>query len=207
MPAAQTDHGTPEARTGRVRRIGPAGTAARVGLGGFFLGSVLAGELAHRREPAAWVLALVVFPALLLAIQWLRARRFPARLRATGPVGHAVNAAVFAALYATPWYAPPLGFTSNAVLIFYGASMLLAALRGYPGCEVLAVSNWLLRRDNQVGCVIFSPLDCLERGLAGSTSSPAAACCCRPWGRRSAAITGDRPARPILSAAAPQQYH
>jgi hypothetical protein len=67
----------------------------------------------------------------------------------------------------TPWYAPPLGFTNDAVLIFYGASMLLAALRGYPGCEVLAVSNWLLRRDDQVGCVIFPPLDCLERRLTG----------------------------------------
>jgi len=55
----------------------------------------------------------------------------PAGRRATGPAGHAVNAAVFAALYATPWYAPPLGFTSDAALIFYGASMLLAAARGY----------------------------------------------------------------------------
>jgi hypothetical protein len=36
--------------------------------------------------------------------------------------------------------------TSDAALIFYGASMLLAALRGYAGCEVLAVSNWRLRR-------------------------------------------------------------
>jgi len=27
------------------------------------------------------------------------------------------------------------------------------ALRGYAGCEVLAVSNWLLRRDDQVGVV------------------------------------------------------
>jgi len=165
MPTVQTDHRTPEARTGRIRQIGPVGTVARVALGGFFLGSVLAGELAHRREPAAWLLALVIFPALLLAVQWLRARRFAARLHAIGPVGHAVNVAVFAALYATPWYAPPLGFTSDAVLIFYGASMLLAALRGYPGCEVLAVSNWLLRRDDQVGCVIFSPLDCLDRHL------------------------------------------
>jgi hypothetical protein len=29
--------------------------------------------------------------------------------------------------------------------------MLLAAARGYAGCEVLAVSNWLLHRDDQVG--------------------------------------------------------
>ena len=84
-------------------------------------------------------------------------------LRATGPAGHAVNAAVFAALYATPWYAPSLGFTSDAALIFYGTSLLLAAARGYAGCEVLAVPNWLLRRDDQVGCVLFTPVDALER--------------------------------------------
>jgi hypothetical protein len=99
-----------------------------------------------------------------LAAAWLRARRRPAGLRATGPAGHALNAAVFAALYATPWYAPRLAFTSDAALLFYGASMLLAAARGYAGCEVLAVPNWLLRRDDQVGCVLFAPVDALERG-------------------------------------------
>jgi hypothetical protein len=41
--------------------------------------------------------------------------------------------------------------------------MLLAALRGYAGCEVLAISNWLLRRDDQVGCLVLSPIDELER--------------------------------------------
>jgi aryl-alcohol dehydrogenase-like predicted oxidoreductase len=66
------------------------------------------------------------------------------------------NLAVFLALYL-------LELTSDAALIFYGASMLLAALRGYAGCEVLAVSNWLLRRDDQVGCAVFLPIDHLER--------------------------------------------
>jgi len=49
---------------------------------------------------------------------WLRARRRPDGLRATGPAGHALNAAVFGALYATPSYAPRLGFTSDAALLF-----------------------------------------------------------------------------------------
>ena len=92
----------------------------------------------------------------------------PARAAGDRPAGHAVNAAAFAALYATPWYAPPLGFTSDAALIFYGASLLLAAARGYAGCEVLAVPNWLLRRDDQVGCVLFTPVDALERRRAAA---------------------------------------
>jgi hypothetical protein len=142
--------------TGRQRGIGPAGTAARVIVGGLLLGSVAQGHVARGFHLSSWVLGLVGFPVLLLAGQWLRARRTPTQLRATGPVGHALNLAAFLALYL-------LEFTSDAALIFYGASMLLAALRGYAGCEVLAVSNWLLRRDDQVGCAVFWPVDQLER--------------------------------------------
>jgi len=149
----------------RSRMIGAMGTAARLLVGLVLLGSVLQGELAGPFRPAAWLLGLVGFPAVLLGWQWWRARRGRPRLRATGPLGHGLNIAVFLALYLTPWYAPSLRFTSDAALLFYGTSMLLAALRGYGGCEVLAVSNWLLRRDDQVGCVVFSPIDHLERHL------------------------------------------
>jgi hypothetical protein len=41
--------------------------------------------------------------------------------------------------------------------------MLLAAARRNAGCEVLAVPNWLLRREDQVCCVVFAPVDALER--------------------------------------------
>jgi len=151
-----------ERRPGHGRRIGTTGTLARVVIGLFLIGSVVDSEVARGFHPAAWVLALGLFPAVALAVTWLRARQNPAALRATGPAGHAVNAAVFAALYATPWYAPSLGFTSDAALLFYGTSMLLAAARGYAGCEVLAVPNWLLRRDDQVGCIVFAPVDIME---------------------------------------------
>jgi hypothetical protein len=141
---------------GRRRAIGPVGATARVLLGGLLLGSVAWGHLTRGFHPSAWLLGLVGFPALLLAAQRLRARRTPTPLRATGPVAHALNVAVFVVLYL-------LEPTSDAALLFYGASMWLAALRGYAGCEVLAVSNWLLRRDDQVGCAVFWPVDRLER--------------------------------------------
>jgi hypothetical protein len=162
-PGQQTTGQTADRRGSRM--IGAIGTAARLLVGLALLGSVLQGELAGRFRPAAWVLGLVGFPAVLLAWQWWRARHGRPQLRATGPLGHGLNIAVFLALYLTPWYAPALRFTSDAALLFYGSSMLLAALRGYAGCEVLAVSNWLLRRDDQVGCVVFSPIDQLERHL------------------------------------------
>ena len=149
--------------TGRRRGIGTIGTVARVALGIVLVGDVAWGHLTAGFHPAAWAVGLVVFPIILLAWQWLRARRGTGRLQATGPLGFALNAAVFLALYLTPLYAPALSFTSDAALIFYGTSMLLAAARGYAGCEVLAMSNWLLRRDDQIGCVVFWPIDQAER--------------------------------------------
>jgi hypothetical protein len=148
---------------GRVdaRRIGALGTLARLVLGGVFVGSVVAGHL-RAFHPLPWLVGLVVFPGLILGWQWLRARYAADRLRATGPLAHVLNICVFFALYLTPFYAPALGFTSDAALLFYGLSMLVAAARGYRGCEVLAVSNWLLRRDDQVGCLLFGPIDAVD---------------------------------------------
>lgn len=155
----------------RGRAIGPWGTAARIALGLVFAGSVLHGHWARGWHPAAWLLGLAVFPAVVLAGQWWWARRSPDPLRATGPVGHAVNLGVFLALYLTWWYAPKLDVTSDAALLFYGGSMLVAAARGYAGCEVLAVSNWLLRRADQVGCAPFWPIDALEAVHARRTTT------------------------------------
>ena len=150
--------------TTRQRQIGRFGTSARIVVGALLLGSVVQGHLARGFHPSAWILGLVGFPAVLVGLQWLRARRTPTRLEATGPVGHALNLAVFLVLYLPE----P---TSDATLLFYGASMWLAALRGYAGCEVLAASNWLLHRDDQVGCALFWPVDQLERH--GSVRPPA----------------------------------
>ena len=43
--------------------------------------------------------------------------------------------------------------------------MFLAAWRGYPGCEVLAISNFVLRRGDELGCPWFWPFDTLEAHL------------------------------------------
>jgi hypothetical protein len=152
-----------EQRAGRRRRsIGAWGTAARVVVGALLVGSVAEGHLSADFHPWPWILGLVGFPLVVLAWQWWRARRHPSRLAETGPVAHLVNIVVFAALYLTPSYAPALSVTSDAALLFYGTSMLLAAARGYAGCEVLAFSNWVLRRDDQIGCMVFGPVDMAE---------------------------------------------
>jgi hypothetical protein len=130
------------------------------------VGLVGAGELGLCRLRQACIeVGVAATDRIVLAgcPQWLRARRTRTRLQATGPVANVLNVALFLALYLTPVYAPVLSVTSDAALLFYGASMLLAALRGYAGCEVLAVSNWLLGRDDQVGCLLFWPIDHAER--------------------------------------------
>ena len=176
----------------RRRQIGGIGTAARVVLGLAFLilgvtggrVSVMHGQVGVGFEPLSVTIGLVGFPAVVLALQWLRARVAPTRLQATGPWSTALNMLVLAALLLTPWYAPPLSFTSVAALVFYGASMLLAALRGYSGCEVTAISNWILGRDDQVGCLVLSPVDDLERRFMGSsTAGPSVASPTKPSDR------------------------
>jgi hypothetical protein len=148
--------------TTRARQIGAAGTLARIVVGVALVGSVVAGHL-RAFHPLPWLVGLVVLPGLTLGWQKVRARRSLGRLHATGPVAHLANVAVFLALYLTPYYAPALTFTSDAALLFYGTSMLLAAVRGYAGCEVLALSNWLLHRDDQIGCLLFLPVDSIEK--------------------------------------------
>ena len=148
------------------RAIGIIGTAARVVLGSILLGSVVYGHFVKGPfRPLPWVIGLLIFPAIFIVGQFLRARRNPAKLMANGPIPTVINVVLFFALYFTYLYAPTIDFLSDATLIFYGLSMLLAALRGYAGCEALAISNWLLRRDDQVGCLVFGPVDYAEGKL------------------------------------------
>ncbi len=152
----------------RKRAIGVVGTIGRVALGLGFL--YLAFTDGGKPEwELAWqgpVLGLVVFPTALLLFQAMRLRFTNETLNATVGLGFCLNLAVGAVLYSIP-------FTRDAMLLFYGSSLLLAAARGYAGCESLAITNWLLRRDDQVGCVVFSPLDAVEARVTGRKTAVA----------------------------------
>jgi hypothetical protein len=148
--------------TRRSRAIGPAGTVARILLGGYMVGSVIEAEVVHGFTPLMWALGVIAFPGVLLAAQWAWARRGGRQLHATGPIAHLVTLGAFVALTLIPEYNRTIDVTGDAAVIFLGTSMLLAAARGYAGCEVLAISNWLLRRDDQVGCIVFAPVDFAE---------------------------------------------
>jgi hypothetical protein len=146
------------------RKIGIIGTTARVVVGTWMAGSALYGHIVRGPfQPLPWIIGLVLIPALFLTWQWARALRHPSRLKANGPIASTINIIIF--FYFWLWTPSWISFMSDAVLIFYGVSMLIAAVRGYAGCESLAISNWLLQRDDQLGCLLFSSVDFAERKL------------------------------------------
>jgi hypothetical protein len=138
------------------RRIGPLGTALRIGVAGGLL--YLAGGADGLSWEVEWYdLAggLVLLPGLTLLLG-LAARRYSAKpVRFNGPGGHVANCAAIVVLVANP-------YTGGAATLFYATTLVLAALRGQPGCEITVLSNWILRRDDQVGCPVFWPIDALE---------------------------------------------
>ena len=149
------------------RAIGKFGTVGRLALGVLFLWLAFSALTLRDYSTPPWhafVIGLIVLPAGLLAFQKMRLRFTKETLDATGPVGFCVNCAVGLALFVV---------ASAATLLFYGVSLILAAARGYAGCEVLAISNWLMRRNDQVGCVVFSPLDAAESRLSGQAKAKA----------------------------------
>jgi hypothetical protein len=52
-----------------------------------------------------------------------------------------------------------------AVVTFLGMSLLVAAWQAAPGCELMAIPDLLFGRNAEMPCLIFSPLDWLERKL------------------------------------------
>ncbi len=142
--------------TKSVRRIRSWGTASRLVLGGLFIYWAL-------RQGVGWddaIIGLVVFPtavSLVLALRGPDARP----LRLVGPGGHALNILIWTVA---------LNLALVPTLVFGGVTQILAATRGYAGCELFAVSNWLRQRDDQIGCPVHSPIDALEAQAKGRQS-------------------------------------
>ena len=52
-----------------------------------------------------------------------------------------------------------------AAVTLLGISLVVAGVRATPGCEVMAIPGLLFGKPTELACVIFSPLDRLERKL------------------------------------------
>ena len=145
------------------RRIGPIGTTSRVlgGLGLLYLALTDGGTSWSLR----WydvALGLVVLPAVMLGLGLAASRFGSGRVRFTGPLALAVNAALGVALFATQ-------YTAGGAALFVGTTLFVAAWLAQPGCELSVLSNAILRRDDQIGCFVFTPIDEVERRLIART--------------------------------------
>jgi hypothetical protein len=52
-----------------------------------------------------------------------------------------------------------------AAVTFLAISLVIAGVRAVPGCEVMAIPGLLFGKHTELACLIFSPLDTLERKL------------------------------------------
>lgn len=145
------------------RTIGPWGSAARAVAG---LVALALGLLVPYQHPlfdlpgsssvvVGLLVGLVGVPVTSTGALWARGRAAP-------PVhlGHRAACVVMALTVAAAQLYP------IAVWVSIGAPLLLLAAIGRGGCELLAVPNLVLRRDDYLFCLPFTPVDAWERRRA-----------------------------------------
>jgi hypothetical protein len=153
------------------RAIGPIGTISRVIGGAIFVAVPIALSGIDWWDVAAALVALPIAAGVLSPLIAAAYRRFapesPVRGDGifSGP-GCVLIAAVIGVGIGITFVTPVDG--SVAIWSFLGVSMLVAAIRGYAGCEVLAIPNLVRGRDDQIGCILYTPIDAAEK--ARSTS-------------------------------------
>ena len=156
------------------RDIGPIGTSSRIVAGAAALAVPIA------LEGAGWwdlATALIAFPLLSTAVAWLMTPADPGaagddRVACREGLCSVRGCALFAVMIGVTVLLGVLTRVEGDVALWgwLGASMLLAAARGYGGCEALAFYNLLTGRRDQIGCLLFTPIDAAEaRHKAGRT--------------------------------------
>jgi len=91
------------------------------------------------------------------------------RIVAFGPLLGAIlaNGLLVALYFAGASALPILGHGKGqlATFTFLGISLVVAGVRAAPGCEVMAIPSVLFGKHTELACIIFSPLDRLERKM------------------------------------------
>ncbi|MGH2923380.1 MAG: hypothetical protein ACRDKH_05050 [Solirubrobacterales bacterium] len=157
------------------REIGPIGTAARA------VGGLIAIAVPIAIEGIGWWdvgVALLALPLVAVAVSTLVTagyRRFaPEALTRTHAICSAPACVLCGAVIAVGIAIAALT-PAGAVAIwsFFGVSMLVAAARGYGGCEILALPNAFTGRRDQVGCILYTPIDRAESRGRSVPADPA----------------------------------
>jgi hypothetical protein len=91
------------------------------------------------------------------------------RVVAFGPCfGAVVASGLLVALYVAGASGLPIlghGKGQLAAITFLGISLVVAGVRAAPGCELMAIPGLFFGKHTELACLIFSPLDRLERKL------------------------------------------
>jgi hypothetical protein len=147
------------------REIGPIGTAARTvgGLVAIALPIALGG-LGWWEAGAAFVALPLLATAASAFITAAYARLAPEALArrhaiCSGPACWLFGAMI-GATGATDALTPVNG--EIALWVWLGVSMLVAAGRGYGGCEAFALPNLITGRRDRIGCILYTPIDNAE---------------------------------------------
>ena len=160
----------------RGRALGPVGTAARGFAGGLLILVPIASDGLARWDAFG---ALIVLPALSIALDRLLAAGVTRLAEVTGRLASDVTrtwlihlgalvlilASATALTYGTP-------IDAGAIWLFFGVSLVVAAVRGDAGCEAVAIPNAIFRRRERTGCVAFLLVDLLEGRLGARAQQP-----------------------------------
>jgi hypothetical protein len=153
------------ALVGERRHIGPIGTASRVAGGLIAIAVPIALGGFNWWDAGAAFVALPLAATAAAALVTATYRRLdPQALTrrnavCSGPACWVVGLVV--AIYVGLTFLTPLN-GGVAFWVWIGASLLVAAARGYGGCEVLAIPNLITGRREQIGCIIYTPIDRAE---------------------------------------------
>jgi hypothetical protein len=149
------------------RKIGPIGTTTRLLAAAALLYLAFFDGTSWGLEWYDIAVGLGLLPAGVIAFG-LAARRYASGpVRFMGSAGTTANCLLLIGVAVNP-------YTAGGAALFYGATLLVAAWRGQPGCEATVVSNAIFRRDDQIGCPLFSPIDKAEARLARRNAARAA---------------------------------
>ena len=140
----------------------PVGRILRIAMGAFFLYEVhdvyLTIDINGISIRVAWAIALVLFYSLLHYVVRNHARNFNPILGAL--LAWAPVVVVYILGYGGP--------AATGALTFLGLTLVLAGIRGDSGCEVMSFPALFTGKHTHFYCLMFSPLDWLERKLSGS---------------------------------------
>ena len=148
------------------RQAPPVGRALRILLG---LALMIYVTPVYFRVPVRIAMGSLLLMLGLIGVYSLIHIVVSRRIVPFGPfLGAIVANGLLVALYVAGASGLPIlgrGKGQLAAVTFFGVSLVVAGVRAAAGCEVMAIPSLLFGKHTELACLVFSPLDRLERKL------------------------------------------